>query len=437
MGRSQAVGRAGPATGPPADDTGCPILHVDMDAFYASVELRRRPGLRGRPMIVGGGRRGVVLSATYEARTFGVRSAMPMGRALRLCPEAVVVPPVMADYAEASAGVMAVFRSVTPLVEPLSLDEAFLDVSGARRRLGRPGWIGEWIRARIADEQGITCSVGVAPTKFLAKLASSRCKPDGLLVVPVDGVRDFLHPLPVGALWGVGEKTAGQLAALGLRTVGDLAALPLPALARAVGEGSAAHLHALATGHDPRPVQPHEPDRSIGAEETFGTDVEDPAVVHRELLRLSERTAARLRASGQLGRTVSIKVRFADFSTLTRARTLPTPTDAGHEVYATARGLYDALRLGRARIRLVGVRVEGILPAAEAALQLPLGAREHGWRDADRAVDRAVDRFGSGAVRPAALVSPDVRPPGPPRPAADTPGDTPGPEVFTARRDPR
>lgn len=444
MGRSQEVGRAGPGAGPPADDTGCPILHVDMDAFYASVELRRRPELRGRPMIVGGGRRGVVLSATYEARTFGVRSAMPMGQALKLCPQAAVVPPAMGDYAEASAGVMAVFRSVTPLVEPLSLDEAFLDVSGARRRLGRPGWIGEWIRARIADEQGITCSVGVAPTKFLAKLASSRCKPDGLLVVPADGIEAFLHPLPVAALWGVGEKTAGQLAGLGLRTVGDLAALPLPALARALGDGAAAHLHALARGHDPRPVQPHEPDRSIGAEETFGTDVDDHAVVHRELLRLSERTAARLRGSGQLGRTVSIKIRFADFTTVTRARTLPTPTDAGHEVYATARALYDALRLDRARIRLVGVRVEGISPVADAALQLPLGAREHGWREADRAVDRAVDRFGSGAVRPAALVDPHgpaTQPAGPLRPRADTPADTPidtpGTGVPTGPRDRR
>jgi DNA polymerase-4 len=409
VGRSQEIGRSGPPAGPPADDTGCPILHVDMDAFYASVELRRRPELRGRPVIVGGGRRGVVLSATYEARAFGVRSAMPMGRAVGMCPEAVVVPPDMARYAAASAGVMAVFRSVTPLVEPLSLDEAFLDVSGARRRLGRPGWIGEWIRARIADEQGITCSVGVAPTKFLAKLASSRCKPDGLLVVPVGGVEAFLHPLPVGALWGVGERTAEQLRALGLTTVGDLAALPQPALARAVGDGAAAHLHALAIGHDPRPVVPGEPDRSIGAEETFGTDVDDHRVVHRELLRLAEKTAARLRSSGQLGRTVSIKIRFADFTTVTRARTLPSPTDAGREVYATARALYDGLQLDRARIRLVGVRVEGIAPAGDAALQLVLGAREHGWRDADRAVDRAVDRFGTGAVRPAALVPPTTQ----------------------------
>jgi len=423
MGRSQELGRTGPPAGPPADDSGCPILHVDMDAFYASVELRRRPELRGRPVIVGGGRRGVVLSATYEAREFGVRSAMPMGRAVRMCPEAVVVAPDMRRYAVASAGVMAVFRSVTPLVEPLSLDEAFLDVTGARRRLGRPGWIGEWIRARIADEQGITCSVGVAPTKFVAKLASSRCKPDGLLVVPVDGVRQFLHPLPVGALWGVGERTAAQLAGLGLRTVGDLAALPLPALARALGDGVAAHLHALANGEDPRPVVPDEPDRSIGAEETFEADVDEHAVIHRELLRLAEKTAARLRTAGQAGRTVSLKIKFADFSTITRARTLPAPTDAGHEIYATARALYDGLELDRPRIRLVGVRVEGIAPTEESPRQLELGARERGWRDADRAVDRAVDRFGSGAVRPATLVSRTTQNTG--AGDADTPGEMP------------
>ncbi len=402
------------------DDAGCPILHVDMDAFYASVELRRRPDLRGRPLIVGGGARGVVLSATYEARASGVRSAMPMRRARRLCPQAAVLPPRFADYAEASAGVMAVFRSVTPLVEPLSLDEAFLDVSGAARRLGRPAWIGEWIRARIADEQGITCSVGVAPTKFLAKLASSACKPDGLLVVPADRITGFLHPLPVEALWGVGERTAEQLRGLGLRTVGDLAGQPPAALRRVLGDAAATHLHELAHGRDPRRVTPDEPDKSIGAEETFDTDVDDHEVVHRELLRLAERTGARLRASGQAGRTVSIKIRFADFSTVTRARTLPAPTDAGHEVYETARALYAGLELDRPRIRLVGVRVEGIAPAGDAARQLELGAREHGWRDADRAVDRASRRFGAGTVRPATLV----------RPAAPTP-ETPGGPVST------
>jgi DNA polymerase-4 len=403
-----------PVTGP-VDDTGATVLHVDMDAFYASVELRRRTELKGLPVIVGGsGSRGVVLAATYEAREYGVHSAMPMMRARRLCPRAVVLPPDFSTYQDVSRGVMEIFRSITPLVEPLSLDEAFLDVTGAQRRLGSPAQIGAWIKARIADEQSITCSVGVATTKFVAKLASARCKPDGLLVVPADGVVDFLHPLPVGALWGVGERTEEQLHRLGLRTVGDLAHVPVSTLTRALGQAAGSHLAALAWGRDERRVVPSEPDKSIGAEETFPRDVDDPAVVRRELLRLSERTAARLREQGYVGRTVSIKVRFADFSTLTRARTLRESTDVGKEVYAAATALYEALGLQRARIRLVGVRVEGLVPASSSARQLELGARDSGWREAERAVDRAARRFGAGVVRPAALVDiPDGHQPAP------------------------
>ncbi len=397
----------GPPAGPPGEDRDCTVLHVDMDAFYAGVSLLSRPELRGRPVIVGGGgTRGVVLSATYEARAFGVHSAMPMMRARRLCPQAVVVAPDHAAYARVSAGIMEVFRSITPLVEPISLDEAFLDVRGAARRLGGPIQIGEWIRATVQDEQGVTCSVGVASTKFVAKLASARCKPDGLLVVPAQEVVAFLHPLPVGALWGVGGKTEDVLRQLGLHTVGDLAHTPASTLVRALGPATGAHLSALAWGRDDRSVVPHEPDRSLGAEHTFATDIDDPAVVARELLRLSERTAARLRATGQVGRTVSIKVRFADFTTITRARTLPEATDVGRLVYDTAVGLYDALGLQRARIRLVGVRVEAILDADDQPHQLQLGEREHGWRSAEQAVDRATRRFGAGAVRPAALVEP-------------------------------
>jgi DNA polymerase-4 len=403
-----------PVTGP-VDDTGATVLHVDMDAFYASVELRRRTELKGRPVIVGGsGSRGVVLAATYEARAYGVHSAMPMMRARRLCPAAIVLPPDFSTYQDVSRGVMEIFRSITPLVEPLSLDEAFLDVTGAQRRLGSPAQIGAWIKARIADEQSITCSVGVATTKFVAKLASARCKPDGLLVVPADGVVDFLHPLPVGALWGVGERTEEQLHRLGLRTVGDLAHVPVNTLTRALGQAVGSHLAALAWGRDERKVVPSEPDKSIGAEETFPRDVDDPAVVRRELLRLSERTAARMREQGYVGRTVSIKVRFADFSTLTRARTLRESTDVGKEVYAAATALYDALGLQRARIRLVGVRVEGLVPASSSTRQLELGARDSGWREAERAVDQAARRFGAGVVRPAALVDvPDGHTPAP------------------------
>jgi DNA polymerase IV len=399
-----------PPVGPPAvqgDDTGCTVLHVDMDAFYASVSLLSRPDLVGQPVIVGGGgTRGVVLSATYEARRLGVHSAMPMMRARRLAPHAVVLPPDHGLYAQVSRGVMEVFRAVTPLVEPISLDEAFLDVRGALRRMGSPAQVGEHIRAAVLDEQGITCSVGVATTKFVAKLASARCKPDGLLVVPAADVVGFLHPLPVRALWGVGEKTHEALTKLGLHTVGDLAATSVSTLQRALGPAVGAHLHALSWGRDERVVVPHEPEKSVGHEETFPVDVDDPVVVARELLRLSERTAARLRASGQAGRTVSIKVRFADFTTITRSRTLPEHTDVGRVVYETALSLYEALGLERARLRLVGVRVEGITDADAVPHQLALGERDHGWRDADLAVDRATRRFGAGAVRPAALVDP-------------------------------
>ncbi len=404
MSRSQQLHRPGPPSGPPGDDAGCTVLHVDMDAFYASVELVSRPELRGRPVIIGGGTRGVVLSATYEARRFGVHSAMPMTRARRLCPQAHVIRPDHASYARASAGVMEIFRSVTPLVEPLSLDEAFLDVSGAIRRMGSPATIAQAIRDRVADEQQITCSVGVASSKFVAKLASTRSKPDGLLVVPHRDVVSFLHPLPVAALWGVGERTEETLLRLGLRTVGDIAHTPVATLQRALGAAVGAHLHALSWGRDERRVVAHVPDKSVGAEETFARDVDDPDVVRRELLRLSERTAARMRSAGVQGRTVSIKVRFADFTTITRSRTVREGTDVAREIYAVARGLYDALGLDRARIRLVGVRVEGLVDADAQPRQLILGERSSGWRDAEQAADRAARRFGSGAVVPATLV---------------------------------
>lgn len=389
--------------GPP-DDTGCHVLHVDMDAFYAAASLLSRPDLVGTPVIVGGGRRGVVLSATYEARAHGVTSAMPMARARRLSPTATVLPPDHALYSTISRAVMETFADITPVVEPLSQDEAFLDVTGAERLLGPPAEIGRQIRDTIADEQGITCSVGVASTKFVAKLASSLAKPDGLVVVPSEEVVTFVQQLPVGALWGVGDKTEERLTRLGLRTVADIAHIPLTTLTRAFGNVGGAHLHDLAWGRDPRRVEPVRRERSIGADETFPYDVDDPAVVHRTLLKLSDRTAARMRAADVMGRTVSIKVRFADFTTITRSRTMPDPTDVSRAVYATARSLYDALGLQRARIRLVGVRMEQLVDANGAPIQGTLGEREHGWRDADRAVDRAGARFGAGSVRPASLI---------------------------------
>ncbi|HEV7935412.1 MAG TPA: DNA polymerase IV [Actinomadura sp.] len=407
MSRKQQLHRPGPPAGPPADDTGCTILHVDMDAFFVSVELLERPELRGRPVVVGGtGPRGVVAAASYEARGYGVHSAMPMTRARRLCPRAVVLPPRHDRYARVSAAVMEIFRSITPLVEPLAMDEAFLDIAGALRRLGPPAGIAELIRAQVSEQQGITCSVGVASTKFVAKLASTRCKPDGMLVVPPDGVIEFLHALPVASLWGVGERTEQILAGLGLRTVRDLAGAPLPVLRREIGAAAGAHLHELAWGRDPRPVVPVTPDKSIGAEETFDEDVDDPEIIRRELLRLAEKVGARMRAGGHVGRTVSVKLRMADFKTITRARTLGEPTDLARSIYATACELYRAAGLDRTPLRLVGVRMENLSAAGETPRQLALDEPQSGWREAEKVMDQLATRFGAGAVRPAVLMSP-------------------------------
>jgi DNA polymerase-4 len=386
----------------------CPVLHVDMDAFYASVMTRGRPDLDHAPVIVGGGHRGVVLSANYLAREYGVRSAMPMTRARRQCPGAVVISPDFDTFSLVSSSVMETFRQVTPVVEALSLDEAFLDVSGSVRRLGSPYSIAEQLRARIFDEQQITCSVGVAGTATVAKLASRRAKPDGVVVVPPQEVTRFLHPLAVEELWGVGEKTAELLHRLGLMTVGDLAHTPVATLQRAVGAGVGAQLHRLAWGDDRRTITPRrgpdEPDKSMGADETFGRDTDDREVILRELLRLSAKVAGRMRTAAVAGRTVTIRVRFADFTTITRSKTMLEATDVTQEIYRTAANLFHALGLQRARIRLVGVRVEGLVSRATVQRQLVLGEREHGWSDADQAIDRATLRFGSSAVRPASLL---------------------------------
>ena len=388
----------------PPDDTGCTILHVDMDAFYAGASLLARPDLVGTPVIIGGGSRGVVLSATYEARAFGVTSAMPMGRARRLCPQATILTPDHELYSRISRAVMATFEDITPFVEPLSLDEAFLDVSGAVRLMGSPATIAQTIRDTVADEQGITCSVGVASSKFVAKLASSLAKPDGMLVVPAAEVVTFVQQLPVAALWGVGDKTEESLARLGLKTVADIAHTPRETLIRGLGQATGSHLHDLAWGRDPRSVEPIRRERSIGNERTYDHDVDDPGVVHRTLLGLSDKVAARLRSAGLVGRTVSIKVRFADFTTISRSRSLRDPTDVSRDIAALARELYDALGLQRARVRLVGVRVEQLSEASSTPVQIALDEPEHGWRDADRAVDRASARFGAGSVRPASLL---------------------------------
>ena len=383
-----------------------PILHVDMDAFYASVEVVKDPSLAGRPVIVGGqGGRGVVTSASYEAREFGVGSAMPMVTARRLCPHAVYLPNDFPSYVEYSDKIRQAFGEFTPLVEPLSLDEAFLDVSGSTRLFGEPAAIARALKKRIAD-LGLTCTVGVAENKFLAKLASTRAKPDGLLVVAPDEVRAWLDPLPVTALWGVGAQTAEALGRLGLRTVGDVARLSRRTLERAIGDALGAHIHNLAQGRDDRPVVPHEPAKSVGSENTYAQDLDAADEIVREILRLSDRTAGRLRAKGLCGRTVTLKVRFANFKTITRSRTLDEAVDAGASIYEVARDLYLKLDPDRPRIRLLGVAVTGLLPGPpKRQLQLEAGSGGRPkWSEASKAVDEIRNRFGDAAVGPATLL---------------------------------
>ncbi len=379
-----------------------------MDAFFALVEVRENPSLVGKQVIVGyDGNRGVVLSATYEARKLGVHSAMPMSRALRLAPNAIVVEPDHEKYSEVSENVMAIFESVTPLVQPLSVDEAFLDISGAQKLMGTPTQIGEVIRARVSDEQGITCSVGVAPTMFVAKLATNFAKPDGLHVVPADKVIEFLHPLPIGALWGVGEKTGEQLARLGLVNVSDIANTPVKTLARVIGQAAAEHLYELSWGRDPRVVTPNQAEKSIGAERTFEADIDDPEEILAQILDLSNKVAKRLRAANYFSRTITIKVRFADFTSVTRSKSLPSSTDLATDIYATSKSLFEAMHLQRARIRLVGVRATGLVPTSESSVQLEFSNRDSGWREAEAAMDQVSLKFGNSAVKPARLIKPE------------------------------
>jgi len=389
----------------PIDDSTATILHVDMDAFFAAVELLDHPEARGKPAIVGHpGPRSVVTSATYEARRFGVRSAMPVSQALRLCPQAIILPPHMHKYREYSQKVMQIFSEVTPLVEPLSIDEAFLDVAGARRLLGSPRRIAELIRMRVFAETGLTCSVGAASTKFMAKLASGRAKPDGLLVIPESETIAYLRPLPVGALWGVGASTQASLERMGLRTVADLADTPLPVLQKAVGDASGRKLHELANGRDARTVTLESREKSVGHEMTFETDVADPDRLRRELLRLSNQVGARLRAGGLVGRTVALKLRFSDFRTIARSRTLAESTNVARRIFEEVWQVYESLGLDGTPIRLIGVRMEQL--SESGGDRVALWDPDEEWRETERTLDAVSARFGRGAIGPASLVKP-------------------------------
>ena len=400
-----------------------PIVHVDMDAFYASVEQRDDPALRGKPVAVGGqGPRSVVAACSYEARRFGVHSAMPMVQARRMCRGLIVVSPDFSRYGAESKAIRAIFDSITPLVEMLSLDEAFLDVSGATRLFGEPVEIADRIRRRIREERELPASAGVARNKSVAKLASEAAKPDGLVHVPADETQTFLDPLRVGALWGVGEQTVAALDRFGVRTVKELRELPDGVLERAFGPASAQHLWHAARGIDERPVVVHEPPKQVSAEQTFDRDLDADADIHRELLRLSDRVASRMREQGASARTIVVKVRFNDFRTITRSKTLDAHTDSSAHIYGTAKALYAALRLARPRIRLLGVSGQNLSWEAVPE-QLLLDQRPDPWRAAEHAVDLVRSRYGRDAMSSAQVAEqkPLLKQPPPPLPARRDP----------------
>lgn len=398
---SKQDGRDRQVSASSVDSSTATILHVDLDAFFASVELLDRPELAHLPVIVAGkSMRSVVTAANYPARKYGVRSAIPLSQALRLCPKAIVLEPHFDRYRHYSTLVMEIFDDVTPLVERLGIDEAFLDVSGAGL-IGNPAQVAAVIRRRVQQETRLTCSVGAASTKFVAKLASGRAKPDGVLVVPADQTLAFLHPLPVGALWGVGAVTEEALTRRGLRTIGDIARSPLAVLQRAVGDASGLKLYDLANGRDLRSVTTASVEKSVGHEVTFEVDTVNADDLRRELLRQANAVAVRMRMAGWVGRTVVLKLRYDDFTTITRSRTLAESTDVGRRIYEEVRSIYDAL--GRHNpVRLIGVRMEQLSEGDDQ--QLGLWDEDEDWREAEDTIDAVTARFGRGMLRPASLL---------------------------------
>jgi DNA polymerase-4 len=382
------------------------LAHLDMDAFYAAVEQRDFPELRGKPVVVGGPdpkARGVVSTCSYEARPFGIHSAMPLRRAHQLCPDAVFVAGRMEVYQRESRRIMAILREYSPRVQPLSLDEAFFDLTGTRRLFGSPEETLRRIKERVREETDLTCSAGLAPVKFVAKIASDLEKPDGLVIVPPGGVLEFLHPLPVGRLWGVGPKTLERLTELGVATIGDLAALGLEELERRFGLWGR-RLHQLSLGCDGRGVTPHREEKSVGHETTFATDQESEEVIARALLELAEKVAARLRRHAVAGRTLTLKLRLAPFSTFTRSVSGDEYLDQGPLIYETARALIDRVdRRGR-KVRLIGVSVSGLVAREAAPPGLFDSERPEREQRLGKAVDALGERFGDGAVRRGRLI---------------------------------
>ena len=379
------------------------ILHADLDSFYASVEQRDQPGLRNRPVVVGGG---IVLAASYEAKRLGVYTPMPEHRARRLCPGLIVVPPRFEAYTEASRAVFDVFRDTTPLVEGMSIDEAFLDVAGLWRIAGSPEAIAARLRREVLDRVGLPITVGVARTKFLAKVASGVAKPDGLLVVDPDHELEFLHPLPIGRLWGVGPVTERKLHARGIVTVGDVAKLGESHLTAILGTGSGRHLHALAHNRDPRPVEMGKRRGSIGSQQALGRGAKSPAVIEALLLGIVDRVTRRMRSAGRLGRTITLRFRYDDFRRATRARSLAHPTSGTEPIEAVALAILRAEQstIEQRGLTLIGLSVGGLANRSDETEQLLLPFGTHPESDLDGVVDGLRERFGHAAVTRASLI---------------------------------
>jgi DNA polymerase-4 len=381
------------------------ILHLDMDAFYPAVEVLDNPELKGKPVIVGGSReRGVVSSASYEARKFGVHSAQPIATAMRLCPQGIFVPGRMSRYREVSEQVFEIFYRFTPLVEPLSIDEAFLDVTGSTRLFGQPVEIAKKIKRMVVEETGLTVSAGVAPSKFVAKIASDMDKPDGLTVVPPESVREFLDPLPIKKMWGVGKVTQEALARLNVCTFRDLSRVPVKVLERRFGKHGL-HMHQLSMGMDDRDVVPGHDVKSVGHEETFFQDILDKDVAKKELLALVYKVARRMRRKGVTGRTVTLKVKYSDFIQITRSSTLPESTDDGLEIYSTVCYLLEKTGVGKKPVRLLGISISQ-LSFLDAESQLALFTRDTASqkrKDLNLALDSLCEKHGDKSVRPGRL----------------------------------
>jgi DNA polymerase-4 len=381
------------------------IIHLDMDAFYPAVEVLDNPELKGKPVIVGGSKeRGVVASASYEARKFGVHSAQPIAKAMRLCPKGIFLPVRMSRYKEVSERIFEIFYRFTPLVEPLSIDEAFLDVTGSTRLFGHPVDIAKKIKQMVFNEIGLTVSAGVAPSKFIAKIASDMEKPDGLTVVPPDRIREFLDPLPIKKMWGVGKVTQNALARLNIRTFKELSQMPVKVLEQKFGKYGI-KMHQLSMGIDEREVVPEHDAKSVGHEETFLRDIIDANEAKKELLSLANRVSRRMRRNSVTGKTITLKVKYNDFVQITRSKTLPKPTQDGREIYSTACSLLEKTEVGKRPVRLLGISLSQltIIGPEDQLTLFDQNETSKKRKDLNKALDSLYEKHGDKSIRPGTL----------------------------------